>query len=165
MKRLYIRWSALVVLFGAIGLLGFARYNRDVRTISPKQLLDSPPSASVRILGMVAPGSLERGREGVLTRFELSGEKGANIFVQFAEEDEETLRELKTVVVVGKWDSARNVLNAGKVALVPNYGFITSAYLLSLIPLGFFLFHMERKVAMLYIMIKEEKVYEPEASA
>jgi len=113
---------------------------------------------------MVAPGSLMRNTEEGLTHFELSGE-GSRIAVQISEDEEEALRELKTVVLVGKWDRTRQVLNAGEVALVPNYGFITSAYLLSLIPLGLFLFQMERKVAMLYITIKEEKVYEAEAGA
>jgi len=164
MKRLYFRWLALLFLFGAIGFLGLVRYKQDVQTISPAQLLAAPSAASVRLLGMVSPGTLVRGAEGELTRFDLSAE-GKSIPVQIVEDEEETLRELKTVVIVGKWDSARNVLNGGEIALVPNYNFITSAYLLSLIPLGFFLFHMERRVAMLYVTIKQEKLYEPEAGA
>ncbi|MFQ5543634.1 MAG: cytochrome c maturation protein CcmE [Nitrospiria bacterium] len=164
MKSFYLRWAILIILFGCIGFLGLSRYNRDVRTISPSQLLSTQPNTSIRLLGMVSPGTLVRGEMGRVTRFDLSGD-GEKVAVQLANDDEETLRELKTVVILGKWDETKKVLNADEIALVPNYGFITSAYLFSLLPLAFFLFYMERKVSLLYIAIKEEKVYEPEASA
>ncbi|MFQ5598320.1 MAG: cytochrome c maturation protein CcmE [Nitrospiria bacterium] len=162
MTRVYIRWAVLSLLFGTIGILGFVRYNRDVRTISPKALLESPAGAHIRLLGMVEPGSLiENAAEGTV-HFDISGE-GRKIAVKFSGSDEEILRELKTIVVVGQWHRETGELVAQEIALNPNYGFITSAYLLSLIPLAFFIFHMERKVALLYIMIKEERAYQPEA--
>ena len=163
MKRLYIRWAVLAFLFGVIGVLGAVRYNREVKAISPKALLASPKSGTLRLIGRVEPGTLIREKGGKFARFTLAGE-GVSVPVQFAEDDQETLRELKTIVVIGKWDSENQRFNAGEIALVPNYGFIASAYLAALVPLGLFLFHMERKVAILYIRIKEEKVYKPEVS-
>jgi cytochrome c-type biogenesis protein CcmE len=142
-----------------IGLLGLQRYNRDVTAVSPAQLVREPPAQPVRVLGMVEAGSIQK-EEARLT-FLLSGE-GEKIPVSYVGDETESLRELKILVVEGKWDPSGRVLEARKISLTPNYGFVTAAYLVTLVPLGLFLFNMERKVALLYIMIKEEKAYQPE---
>jgi len=162
LKGFYLRWLVLLILFSGIALLGFSRYNREVRTISPKALLSEQSAPGIRLIGMVEAGSLVRGGDGVPFRFSLSGE-GEKIPVRFSGDDSDTLRELKTIVVIGQWSGEKNEFDADRIALVPNYGFITSAYMVSLIPLGFFLFYMERRVALLYVTIKDEKVYQAEA--
>ncbi len=144
-----------------IGVLGIQRYNRDVTAISPHHLLQDQPTQAVRILGMVEAGSILKEGEGGPVAFQLSAE-GVKLSVRYLGEETENLRDLKTVVVGGKWNPTTRIFEAEKISVVPNYGFITAAYLASLIPMGLFLFNMERKVALLYILIKEEKVYQPE---
>jgi len=163
MRRIYVRWIVLSIVFGVIAVLGVSRYNKEVRTISPKKLLAGQPVSDLRVMGRVDAGSLVKGTGNKPFRFTLSGEgEGEKVPVFFPGDDQETLRELKTIVVIGQWDKKEMAFKAREIALIPNYGFITYAYLASLIPLAFFLFLMERKVALLYIMIKEEKPYQPE---
>ncbi|MBI3804816.1 MAG: cytochrome c maturation protein CcmE [Nitrospirae bacterium] len=164
MKWFYIRWGGVLIVAATIGIFGIQRYNRDVTAISPDRLLREQPTQMVRVLGMVEAGSVIKEAEGKPIGFQLSGE-GAKIGVQYQGEEAENLRDLKTVVVVGKWNSTTQTFESEKLALVPNYGFVTAAYLISLLPMGLFLFNMERKVALLYILIKEEKVYQPEQLA
>jgi cytochrome c-type biogenesis protein CcmE len=161
MKWVYIRWGGVLMIAAIIGVLGIQRYNRDVTVISPHHLLHDQPTQTVRILGMVEAGSIRKEGEGSSVAFQLSAE-GVKLSVRYLGEESENLRDLKTLVVAGKWNSTSQTFEADKIALVPNYGFITAAYLASLIPMGLFLFNMERKVAMLYILIKEEKIYQPE---
>jgi cytochrome c-type biogenesis protein CcmE len=162
MKRFYIRWAVLLVIFGGIGCMGLVRYNREVKTLSPGELLDTLSTKHIRLMGMIDAGSFVRSSEGEPFRFNLS-EEGEKVSVIFSGEDvDDTLRELKTVVMIGSWDRDTSQFKASDMALIPNYGFVSSAYLLSLVPLAFFLFFMERRVAILYVMIKEEKVYQTE---
>ncbi|WDT77143.1 MAG: cytochrome c maturation protein CcmE [Candidatus Manganitrophus sp.] len=161
MKWFYIRWGGVLIVAVIIGVLGIQRYNRDVTTISPHHLLHDQPTQTVRILGMVEAGSIRKEGDGGPVAFQLSAE-GVKLSVRYLGGESENLRDLKTVVVGGKWNPTMQTLEADKISVVPNYGFITAAYLASLIPMGLFLFNMERKVAMLYIQIKEEKVYQPE---
>lgn len=153
-----------MVIGAIIGLFGMARYQREVSTIPLEKFLEEKPAQPVRVLGMVVGGSLVKGSNGEPIRFTLSGE-GAQAPVRYKGDEPENLRELKRLVVVGRWNAEDRLVEAEAVSLVPNYGFVTWAYLVTLIPMGLFLFHMERKVALLYIMIKEEKVYQPEKSA
>lgn len=165
MKGLYIRWTVLVLIFGSITFLGVLRYNREVKTISPAKVSAQGEKSELRLMGMIEAGTFERGSEGEPTRFVLSGE-GEKITVVFSGEDtDESLRELKTIVALGKWEAGKNQFAASALALNPNYGFVTSAYVFSLLPLAFFLFYMERRVSLLYVMIKEEKVYQSETQA
>jgi len=150
-----------MVILGVICFLGIARYNRDVRTISPKTLVTQGLDSAVRLMGMIDAASLKGGSEGQAFRFTLS-QDGTKVPVIFSGDDADTLRELKTVVVVGRWHADKGEFEGKEIALTPNYGFITSAYVLSLIPLILFLFYMERRVALLYVMIKEEKAYQAE---
>lgn len=161
MKWFYIRWGGVLIVAAVIGVLGIQRYYRDVTAISPDRLLRDQPAEAVRVLGMVEAASIVKEGEAGPVAFQLSGE-GAKVSVRYTGEASENLRDLKTLVVGGKWNSTSQIFEADKISLVPNYGFITAAYLASLIPMGLFLFNMERKVAMLYILIKEEKVYQPE---
>ena len=72
------------------------------------------------------------------------------------------MRELKTLILIGRWDAEAGLFRAHETALVSNYGFVASAYVIALISLVIFVFVMSRKVTYLYQEIKESKLYEPE---
>jgi hypothetical protein len=115
----------------------------------------------MRVLGMVVGGSLVKGSPGEPIQFTLSGE-ARQIPIHYEGDEPENLRELKRVVIVGRWNSEAQRIEAKEISSLPNYDFVTWAYIVTLIPMALFLFNMERKVALLYIMIKEEKIYQPE---
>jgi cytochrome c-type biogenesis protein CcmE len=160
-KWFYVRW--IVVFLAAFGILvlGFRHYERELKTISPDQLIREQPSRIVRVRGMVLPGSLTQDASSSRVRFQLGGDK-QNLTVQYHGESPENLRELKTLVVIGRWDPTGKVFEGNDIALVPNYGFVAAAYLGGLVPMVLFLFVMERKVALLYQEIRNLKIYEPE---
>jgi cytochrome c-type biogenesis protein CcmE len=160
MKDLYVRWGAILLIGIIIALLGVMRYQREVGTVAPEDLLKEPPTARLRVLGTVEAGSLIREEPGRI-RFRLAGD-GEPLSVLYTGKENENLRELKTLVVVGRWNPGTRVFEADELSIVPNYGFITAAYLVGVIPLVLFLFGMERKTRMLYREIKGTSVYKPE---
>ncbi|MBI3594209.1 MAG: cytochrome c maturation protein CcmE [Nitrospirae bacterium] len=163
MKKFYLRWSIIFLLCIVFSLIAGNRYLKEVAVISPDELEQKSASIPVRVQGRIEPGSLqfESGRQQAI--FELSGSQ-RKIPVLYTGDDLDNLREFKVVVLVGTWDSSTHRFESRKMALTPNYGFITAAYFVGLIPLLFFLFKMERKVVLLYDRIKEEKVYQSEES-
>jgi len=164
MNGFYIRWAVILMLGTGLFFLGWMRYREEVRTVSPESLLRDRPAGGVRLLGTVVPGTLEKPSESGgpgETRFSLK-EGEAQVMVRYSGDDAEDLRELKTLVVHGRWDQESQTFQGDKISVVPNYGFITAAYLVSVIPLGLFLFSMERRVRLLYHEIKGTNVYEPE---
>lgn len=166
MKGFYIRWIGILILMTTIGVLGFLRFQEEVDTLWPAEVLRMNPQETVRMLGTVQPGTLTK--EG----FEAEGSSGRADFGLRGEEEEvlvhyrgikpENLRELKTLVVEGRWDPISKGFQANKISVVPNYRFIAAAYLVAIVPLGFFLFWMERRMRLLYFEIKETMVYEPD---
>ncbi|MHB8483600.1 MAG: cytochrome c maturation protein CcmE domain-containing protein [Nitrospiria bacterium] len=162
MKTFYLRWGGILSVALILGLLGGQRYYREVSAISPDQVL-SRPGQVVRVQGRIEAGSLVIEPSLHKADFQIAGEK-EKISVQFTGDELDNLRELKVIVLLGKWDPAARRFESQKTALTPNYGFITAAYLVGLLPLGFFLFKMERKVSLLYALIKQEKIYQPEES-
>ncbi len=158
----YLRWGGILAAGLILGLLGGQRYDREVSAIFPDQVLNHADQF-VRVQGKIESGTLRV--EPVLHKatFELAG-KTERLPVQYTGDELDTLRELKVVVLFGKWNPSSRLFESKKLALTPNYGFITAAYLVGLIPLAFFLFMMERKVTLLYDLIKREKIYQPEDS-
>ena len=75
----------------------------------------------------------------------------------------ENIRELKTLVLIGRWDNQAQVFRAQDTALINNFGFVAAAYLISVMALGWMVFAMSRRVMVLFKEIKESKLYEPEA--
>ncbi len=165
MKWLYIRWGGILLAGFLIILLGVQRYYREVSTISPEQLLQEQPTETVRVLGTVQAGSLSSSTEESATpyqaRFRLAGEK-ENLSVWYTGEKPDNLRELKNLVVVGRWNASSQEFEAHEIQLLPNFWYVAAAYLIVMIPMGLFLFRMERKVELLYTEIKSAKVYEKE---
>ncbi|GEM_PF-986018 len=168
MKWLYIRWGGILLAGLIITVLGAQRYQHEGTTISPEQLLKEQPTETARVLGTVQAGSLSSSGEGSApayqARFRLSGQK-ENLSVLYTGEKPDNLRELKSLVVVGRWNASSQKFEAHEIQLLPNFGYVAAAYLIVLIPMGLFLFHMERKVELLYTEIKSAKVYEKEEDA
>ncbi|HEY5594353.1 MAG TPA: cytochrome c maturation protein CcmE [Nitrospiria bacterium] len=160
MRGFYLRWGGLVLAGLWIAATGAQYYYRDVRPLTPEQVVSNHPAGSVRMLGMVEAGSLVKTAKPSHVLFSLIG-NGQRMPVVYEGKDPDNLRELKTVVVVGMWDDASRRFLAREIDLVPNYGFITAAYLV-MVPMALFLFLMERRVRLLYNEIKLSKVYESE---
>jgi cytochrome c-type biogenesis protein CcmE len=166
MRGLYLRWAGIVGVALMIGGLAAQYYDREVKTITPESVLEARPAGTVRVLGMVQAGSLTMTpaeAAGAMTQaaFELAADD-AHLPVRYDGPADDNLRELKTLVVVGRLEPDGRFA-AHQLDLLPNYGFITAAYLLALVPLGLFLFGMERRVALLYTAIKDTTVYQPES--
>jgi hypothetical protein len=141
--------------------MAYRHYERNVASLTPEEVLTERPDHVVRMTGLVRGGTL-RGNPAVgRARFELAGQR-ETLSVRYAGPSQENLRELKTLVVVGRWDPAARIFRAHDIATVSNYGFVLGAYLVGLVPLACFLFAMERKVGLLYKEIKESKLYEPD---
>jgi len=159
---LYKRWVVILFLLGGIGGLSAYRYRADVSAMAPEDLLALRPEGAIRVFGNVKVGTLRQDDQGATT-FELSSVSGGvtSVLVRYQGEPYESLREQKNLVIEGMWDTGKMEILARKLSLTPNYGFVTAAYLISLIPLGLFLFHMERQTLLLSIQIKEERGYEP----
>jgi hypothetical protein len=161
MKWLYVRWTGLLLGAFILAFLGARHYRNELKSISPEEILLLQPIRVVRVLGIVQGGSLVYDPRSHQAAFELAGERG-KISVQYRGEAPENLRELKTLVVIGRWNSSAHQFEAHDISLLPNYSFVASAYLIGIIPTGLFLFSMERRVALLYNKIKSTKLYEPE---
>jgi cytochrome c-type biogenesis protein CcmE len=160
MKGLYIRWGGLILVGLWIVGVGTQRYNRDVRPLTPEEVLKNHSAGPVRMLGMVEAGSLRKDAATSQMVFSIT-EDGQRIPVVYQGKDTDNLRELKTLVLVGGWDDTSQRFVAQDIALIPNYGFIIAAYLV-MVPLALFLFMMERRVRLLYNEIKQSKLYESE---
>ena len=161
MTRLYLRWSALAVVAVVIAFLASRYFDRHLASFTPEDIVSRQPVAAVRVIGLVKAGTLTGDAAAGHARFDLAGAQDT-LPVQYDGPPPDNLRELKTLVVVGRWDPASAVFLAHDIALVTNYGFVVGAYLVGFFPLALFLFGMERRVTLLYREIKESRLYEPE---
>lgn len=157
--RLSIRWIAILIVGSVIVLLGIRRYQNEVSAVSVATFAGAPSDGLVRVVGRIAAGSVTLGKEGQL--FDLAGEKAA-IRVRYIGPENDDIRDLKMLVMIGRWDADGQVLVAERTALAPRIEFVVAAYFVGLAPLALFLFRMERKVEQLYTEIKEEVIYMPE---
>lgn len=162
MTRLYLQWTVVTIAAALVAIAAARYYERQLTTVTPEAVLGSTAGPGVvRVQGQVAAGSLEGDPTAGRASFHLSGES-AGLPVQYEGPPPENLRELKTLVVVGRWDPDAGVFRGHDVALVTNYGFVVGAYLAGFLPIALFLFAMERRVRALYAEIKRAKLYEPE---
>ena len=164
MTWLYLRWTGLCVMAVILAVLTYQHYQANLASVTPEWVLqhtlDEYPS--LRVEGMVKSGTLSGNPQVGQVEFDLTG-VSASIPVHYQGAPPENLRELKTLIVVGRWDPAAQIFRAHETALVTNFGFVISAYVITVIPLALFLFTMTRKVALLFHEIKQSKLYEPEA--
>lgn len=164
MTRLSIQWAVILVATGVVTVAAARYYDRHLTTVTPEVIAGGTAGSDVlRVQGLVAPGTLEGDPASGRVAFHLQGAQ-TELRVHYDGLPPENLRELKTLVVVGRWDSAADVLLAHDLALVTNYGFIVGAYLAGFLPLALYLFVMEHRVQRLYAEIKHTKLYEPEST-
>ena len=161
MTSFYIRWGVVLLVTFVIAFLGFQRYQKDVASLTPDQILQDPSPNKVRVVGIIQGGSLTREDESNRAFFLLQGED-KTLPVRYQGHDTDTLRDLKTVVITGRLNSGTAEFDGEAISLIPNYGFVAAAYLLGILPTLFFLFLMERKLRLLYMEVKEARLYEPE---
>lgn len=165
MTRLYVQWTVITIAVAIVIGASFRYYERHLTTVTPEAVLEGTVRSGgvVRVQGQVAGGTLTGGPSAGQAAFQFRGEH-AELPVQYVGPPPENLRELKTLVVVGRWDSEAGVFLAQDLALVTNYGFVVGAYLAGFLPLAVFVFAMERRVRLLYAEIKHTKLYEPEST-
>ena len=161
MTLFYIRWGVVLLVTFVIAFLGFQRYQKDVASLTPDQLLQNPSPDKIRVLGIIQGGSLTRENDSIRAFFRLQGED-KTLPVRYHGQDTDTLRDLKVVVVTGHLNAGTEEFDGEAISLIPNYSFVAAAYLLGILPTMFFLFLMERKLRLLYMEVKEAKLYEPE---
>ena len=162
MTWFYVRWAAILIVVVVIASLTSQHYQQNLASLSPQSILSHPPAGtSVRVQGMVQSETLVGHPEEGHAQFALV-DGTSSLSVQYDGPPPDNLRELKTLVLVGRWDSDARVFRAHEVALVTNYGYVVSAYLVAFIPLALFLFAMSRRVSFLFQEIKQSKLYEPE---
>ncbi len=161
LKKINIRWGVILLLLCIIIGLAVVRYYKEVYAMTPEQLMIARPEGVIRVLGRVKAGTLQANAEGAT--FEISSASGGetSIVVRHQGKPYENLREMKVLVIHGIWDTGKMELSAQKFSLVPNFHFVTAAYLLTLIPLGLFLFFMERSMIITSLQIKDERGYQP----
>lgn len=162
MTGLYLRWGAILAVAVILAVLASRYYDRNLASVAPDDILAGSTDRVVRVTGMVRAGTLKKEATSTRIRFDLAGMR-ETLAVQYDGPPQENLRELKTLVVIGRWDPTARLFQAHDIALVANYGFVVGAYVIGLVPLALFLFTMERKVDLLYHEIKQSKLYEPQA--
>ena len=162
MTWFYARWAVMVIVVVGIASLTSQHYQQNLASLSPRAILShSPAGTTVRVQGMVKSGTLKGHPEEGHAQFELV-DGTSSLAVDYDGPPPENLRELKTLVLIGQWDSDAQMFRAHEIALVTNYGFVVSAYLVALMPLSLFLFAMSRRVSFLFQEIKQSKLYEAE---
>ena len=162
MTGLYTRWAFIVGASLLLAAMTYQHYQQDLSTLSVEILLRSQPASQpIRIQGMVKSGTLSGDVEQGEATFELVNE-GTSLAVDYQGPPLENIRELKTLVLIGRWEPETKVFRAQDTALINNFGFVAAAYLVSVIPLFWVIFAMSQRVMVLFKEIKEEKLYEPE---
>ena len=161
MTSLYVRWVALFIVAVILGILIYDHYQKNLAAWVPSQVQTQQPTQQIRVLGMVQGGTLKGNVNAGHATFQLI-ENEIAIQVYYKGPKPDNLRELKTMILIGKWNASDNIFEARDIGLVTNYGFVISAYLIGLIPLAIFLFAMSRRVRFLYEEIKTSKLYQEE---
>jgi len=163
MTGLYTRWAGILGATLLLAILTYQHYQQHLSTLSVGTLLSSPPTAQpVRIQGMVKSGTLKGEVEQGRATFEFI-DGSAGLTVEYQGPPLENIRELKTLVLIGRWDNQAQIFRAQDTALINNFGFVAAAYLISVLALGWMVFAMSQRVMVLFKEIKESKLYEPEA--
>ena len=161
MTTFYARWGAMLLAMSMLSILIYNHYQQDLATLSPQHIFQTTSTEEVRLLGMVRGGTLSGKVDAGDAQFEVV-EGNTSLPVKYQGPSPENLRELKTLVLIGKWNPTTKVFEARDIGLVTNYGYVMGAYLIGLLPLMLIVFTMSRRVSLLYAEIKESKLYQPE---
>jgi len=162
MTGFYLRWAGIIVIAIILAVFATQNYKNHLASVNPEFVITGKHSqTTVRVQGMVGSGSLTGSPEEGHAEFELLG-KTKSLKVQYQGPPLENLRELKTLILIGSWNPVSQVFRAQETALVTNYGFVASAYIIAFLVLVASVFTMSRKVTFLFQEIKESKLYEPE---
>lgn len=165
MTGLYTRWAMILGATFLLAILSYQHYQQHLSTVPMGTLLGtSPPTQPVRIQGMVKSGTLQGDVEPGQATFEFM-DGSSSLLVEYQGPPLENIRELKTLVLIGRWDSQAKIFKAQDTALINNFGFVAAAYLISVFALGWMVFAMSQRVMVLFKEIKESKLYEPEAGS
>lgn len=165
MTGFYTRWAMILGAILLLAILTYQHYQHHLSTVPVRTLLANPPGTQpVRVQGMVKSGTLKGDMEQGQASFELEDDS-ASIVVEYQGPPLENIRELKTLVLIGRWDPQAHIFKAQDTALIHNFGFVAAAYLISVIVLGGVVFAMNQRVMVLFREIKESKLYEPEAES
>jgi cytochrome c-type biogenesis protein CcmE len=163
MTGFYTRWAIILGATLLLAILTYQHYQQHLATLPVENLLKKPPATQpVRVQGMVQSGTLEGDLEQGEATFTLV-DGSASIAVEYQGPPLENIRELKTLVLIGRWNSQSQTFKARDTALIHNFGFVAAAYLISVLALGWMIFAMNQRVMVLFKEIKESKLYEPEA--
>ncbi len=164
MTGFYSRWALMVSAIFVLAFLTYNHYHQHLSTVALKELkTTSLAGQEVRIQGMVKSGTLKGETQQGQAIFELV-EGSINVPVAYQGAPLENIRELKTMVLIGRWDNEAQLFRAKDTALMDNFGFVAAAYLIAIIPMGWVLFAMGQRVMVLFKKIKDEKLYEPEVN-
>ncbi len=162
MTGFYTRWAMMVGGLLILGMMTFQQYQHDLSTTSLATLIKSTSTSEpVRIQGMVKSGTLAGETKQGQATFELV-DGPTTLAVVYAGPPLENIRELKTMVFIGQLDADTKTFKAKDTALINNFGFVTAAYLLTVLSMCWALFAMSQRVMVLFKEIKDEKLYEPE---
>lgn len=137
------RWLLVVLLLGAVTMLAFQRYQKEVASVAPSEFDAAAVMQPVRVLGRIRAGSLNIVAADE-AHFVLESE-GAQVSVLYHGPDLDTLRELKTILAHGE-KQADGSLRADAVSITPNYGFIIGAYGMAGVILLLFAFLVEARL-------------------
>ncbi len=160
MTGFYLRWTGVIAILGILAILSSKHYDQNLASTSPETVVTGNHGQTpLRVQGMVKSGTLTGSPEEGHAAFELQG-ISKSLKVEYQGPPPDNLRELKTLILIGQWDSEAQLFRARETALVTNYGFVASAYGIALVALILFVFAMSRKVTCLYQEIKDSKVYE-----
>ncbi|MGE3785122.1 MAG: cytochrome c maturation protein CcmE [Nitrospirales bacterium] len=162
MTGFYARWGMIGGLALLLVLLTYQDYQRRLSTIPLSAIMSGTPSSEpVRIQGMVKSGTLSGPVDQGEATFEFT-EGSVTVPVEYHGPPPENLRELKVMVLKGRWDPEAHIFKAQDTALVNNYGYVAAAYGVSCLGIVWMLFAMSQRVMVLFREIKESKIYEPE---
>ncbi len=145
---------------GLVALTGY-HYREHLTSFVPLEVKHESPTGEIRVVGMVQSGTLTGNVQAGDAAFHLMGRE-ASLPVTYQGPPPDNLRELKTLVVIGTWNVSERVFKARDIGIVPNYGFVASAYFVGLLPLAMLVFAMSRRVNLLYETMKASKLYQEE---
>ena len=152
-----LKKGELLVVFGGV----ICDFDTFMNLSKNDQILQNPSPNKVRVVGIIQGGSLIKTDDKNRAFFLLQG-NDKTLPVRYHGQDTDTLRDLKVVVITGRFYAGTGEFEGEAVSLIPNYGFVAAAYILGIIPALLFLFLMERKLRLLYMEVKEARLYEPE---